>query len=212
MLCWICPVERDEVCLRTSWDVSAYLDWALLEVIKCWRWMCIFVRCHHPTFRASIFRTKAMISYPKITATVHRRKLSSAHTSQSRSTKEMQVTTNCFIIISRSLFRFLLVSSALFLIFIFLFRSLSISLLSPSIPLFFSVKEWALIKIYLFLSVKLDSHCTRSHHYAMSTKQNLLLFVLFSSVTHSLPCERSNSSTIALTKEKHAKASFPSLI
>lgn len=177
--------------------------------------MCIFVRCHHPTFRASIFRTKAMISYPKITATVHRRKLSSAHTSQSRSTKEMQVTTNCFIIISRSLFRFLVVSSALFLLFIFLFRSLSVSSLSPSIPPYFSVKEWALIKIYLFLSVKPDSvrsHCTSSHHYAMSTKQNLLLFVLFSSVTHSLPCERSNSSTIALTKEKHAKASFPSQI
>lgn len=175
--------------------------------------MCIFVRCHHPTFRASIFRTKAMISYPKITATVHRRKLSSAHTSQSRSTKEMQVTTNCFIIISLSLFRFLVVSSALFLLFIFLF--LSVSSLSPSIPPFFSVKEWALIKIYLFLSVKPDSvrsHCTSSHHYAMSTKQNLLLFVLFSSVTHSLPCERSNSSTIALTKEKHAKASFPSQI
>lgn len=177
--------------------------------------MCIFVRCHHPTFRASIFRTKAMISYPKITATVHRRKLSSAHTSQSRSSKEMQVTTNCFIIISLSAFRFLVVSSSLFLLFIFFFRSLSVSSLSQSVPPFFSVKEWALIKIYLFLSLKPDSvrsHCTSSHHYAMSTKQNLLLFVLFSSVTHSLPCERSNSSTIALTKEKHAKASFPSHI
>lgn len=176
--------------------------------------MCIFIRCHHPTFRASIFRTKAMISYPKITATVHRRKLSSAHTSQSRSTKEMQVTTNCFIIISLS-FSF---SCCLELSFspLHLSVSLSFCLLTLSIhPFFLSVKEWALIKIYLFLSLKPDSvcsHCTSSHHYAMSTKQNLLLFVLFSSVTHSLPCERSNSSTIALTKEKHAKASFPSHI
>lgn len=118
--------------------------------------------------------------------------------------------------LSLALFFAFLQSQALFFsFFIFLFRSLSVSSLSPSNLPFFSVKEWALIKIYLFLSVKPDSvrsHCTSSHHYAMSTKLNLLLFVLFSSVTHSLPCERSNSSTIALTKAKHAKASFPSQI
>lgn len=137
----------------------------------------------------------------------------SARTSQRRSAEEMRVTTICFIIISLSLS--LRVSRSLFSCFevpashLYFYFPLS---LRPS--LHFSVKKWSLIKIYPFLSPKPDclcSHCTGSHHYATSTKQNLLLFVFYS-VTHSLPCERSNSSTIALTKENRAKASFPSRI
>lgn len=155
-----------------------------------------------------------MISCPEVTVTVHRRKLSlRAHHRAAQLRK-------CWLRQSASsLSLSLIIFACLSLSFSSCFEAPASHLyfyfplfLRPS--LYFSFKKWALIKTYPFLSLKPDCmcwHCTGSHHYEMSAKQNLLLFVFYS-VTHSLPCERSNSSTIALTKENHAKASFPSHI